>query len=321
MAPFQWTDIDHRLVVLKLVELGEEMRGRITADERRIQFENRLNMNSNTVPSAVLGMKQERADEWARRVYEIYCAVWQTQGGVKSAAFVRAVSVHIVRMLGARGSSIAHEFSLFARRTSFPGSLTVAHLKGIDLQMRQLQGRWQRRLEIEAKECEHTERRLRISQQTLQSARMDATNKPTEVLAIPQPSTGEGRPGVRVSESELNGRKPGRSPKVDRSFTVCAGALWRKAISDSHTQVSDDQLRQIASALDAAGHLPPSAHLEGKFAQELKAFNSRNSNSKIGSVKTWSQLVSLGDKDHLRGMRRLLSRCARRLNDNPLSAN
>src|SRR5258708_13229832 len=149
MASLRWADIDHRLVVLKLAELGEEMRGRITADERRIQFENRLNMNSSTVPSAVLRMKQERADEWARSVYEIYCAVWQTQGGVKSAAFVRAVSAQIVLMLGARASSIANQFSLFPRRTNFPAILKVPYLKGIDLQMRQLQGRWQRRLEIE----------------------------------------------------------------------------------------------------------------------------------------------------------------------------
>ena len=86
--------------------------------------------------------------------------------------------------------------------------------------------------------------------------------------------------------------------------------------------MSDDQLGQIASALDAAGHLPPSAHLEGKCAQELKAFNSRNSKSKVGSVKTWSQLISHGDKDYLRGMRRLLSRCAEKSNGgHPLSGN
>ena len=111
-------------------------------------------------------------------------------------------------------------------------------------------------------------------------------------------------------------------PRVDQSFVVFAGTLWRKAISGSHTPVSDDQLRQIASALDAAGHLPPSKHLEGQIALELKAFNSRNSNSKTGPVQTWSQLISLGDKDHLRGMRRLLSRCAKRLDDgHPLSGN
>ena len=69
------------------------------------------------------------------------------------------------------------------------------------------------------------------------------------------------------------------------------------------------------------GHLPPAAYLEGKCAQEIKYSNRRNSNSKIGPVMTWLELVSRGDKDHLRGMRRLLSRCSGRLNDHPLSGN
>jgi hypothetical protein len=54
------------------------------------------NRNSNTVPSLVLHMKQERVDEQARRVYEIYCDVWERQGYVKSAAFVRAVYARAV---------------------------------------------------------------------------------------------------------------------------------------------------------------------------------------------------------------------------------
>jgi hypothetical protein len=122
-------------------------------------------------------------------------------------------------------------------------------------------------------------------------------------------------------KGNTNRRKPGRIPRVAQAFVVCAGTLWRKAMSDSHSRVPDDRLEQIASALDAAGHLPPSALLEGKFAQELKAFNSRNSNSKTGPVKTWSRLISLGDKDLLRGMRRLLSRCARKFDKGHLSGN
>jgi hypothetical protein len=116
-------------------------------------------------------------------------------------------------------------------------------------------------------------------------------------------------------------RRPGRKARLPQEFVVCAGTLWRKASSNNTTQVPDDQLQLIASALDAAGHLPPSAHLEGKYARELKDFNSRNSNSKTGPVKTWTQLVSLGDKDNVRGMRRLLSRCAKKLGESCLSGN
>lgn len=115
--------------------------------------------------------------------------------------------------------------------------------------------------------------------------------------------------------------KPGRKPKVPEEFVTYAGNLWRKAISGTGTNVEHDQLREIAVALDEAGHLPPAAYLEGESAQEIKYFNSRHSNSKVGPIKTWCELVSHGDKDHLRGMRRLLSRCARRLNDHQLSGN
>src|SRR5258705_12635987 len=82
MPLVRWEDIDHRLVVLKLVDAQEEMRSRINADESLIRFESRLNMNSNTVFSLFLRMKKRRADEWAGGAYEIYCAVWQTQGCV-----------------------------------------------------------------------------------------------------------------------------------------------------------------------------------------------------------------------------------------------
>ncbi len=298
MPPFRWEDIDHRLVVLKLVDLSEAMSNRIKADERRIRFENRLNLNSNAVPSLILQMKVESADEKARREYEIYCSVWQTQGYVKCAAFVRAVRAHIVQMLGVRAKSIANEFSRSARATNLPVGLRTAHLNKLDLRMRQLQGRWHRRLEIEAKECGHDEQRASRAQQAAQKD-AEATGKiPTRKI-----------------------RKPGRRPKLAEPFVIRAGTLWRKAIADSLTKVSDDQLLQLAASLDTDGYFPPSEYLEDKYARDLKAFNSRNSKSQIGPIRKWVQLVSLDDKDYLRGMRRLLSRCAHKLDGRSLSGN
>jgi hypothetical protein len=317
MPLFRWEDIDHRLVVLKLVDLSEEMRSRIRADERRIRFENRLNLNSNTVPSLILQMKVERADERARREYEIYCEVWQTQGYMKSAAFVRRVCAHIVQMLGVRSNSIAHEFSRSARRTSLPFSLRAAHLNSLDLRMRRLQGRWQRRLEIEAKELEHAERRATLAEQQIQGRNV-GTNEASIMVTVEgsrQILAGGNRQGIHGQRVGPIMGKPGRRARLDRHFVEFAGTLWQKAASDNDSNVPVDKLLQIASALDLAGYLPPSEYLEGKYAKELKAFNSRNSNSKIGPIKTWSELVVRGDKDLLRGMRRLLSRCAEKVND------
>jgi hypothetical protein len=85
MPPFQWEDIDHSLVNLKLTDSAEDMHRKIKEDEGRIRFENRHNLNDNAVPSLVLRMEQEHADARAQEVYEIYCDAWLTQGHVKSA--------------------------------------------------------------------------------------------------------------------------------------------------------------------------------------------------------------------------------------------
>ena len=92
-------------------------------------------------------------------------------------------------------------------------------------------------------------------------------------------------------------------------FVSFAGVLWLKARRQS-AKITDEELSRIGWDLDEKGYIPPAKYLEKKYADELKTYNSRNSNSKAGTIKTWSQLVSVADKDHVRGMRRLLSRCA-----------
>jgi hypothetical protein len=107
-------------------------------------------------------------------------------------------------------------------------------------------------------------------------------------------------------------KRLGRAPTRTSEFVVFAGNLWRNALGrNSQTKVSNEELSQIGAKLDERGYIPPAKFLEASYANELKAFNSRNSNSRSGAIKTWSQLVSFADKDHLRGMRKLLSRCAK----------
>jgi len=67
MPLFRWEEVDHRLVSLKLTDLAEEMHKQIEQDEKRIRFENQGNLNRNAVPSLVLKMKQDRADDMAYR--------------------------------------------------------------------------------------------------------------------------------------------------------------------------------------------------------------------------------------------------------------
>ena len=184
-------------------------------------------------------MKEKRADEWAQKVYEIYCAVWQTQEYVKSALFVRGVCAHIVGMLRVRGNSIASEFSRFARRPNFPGSLTIAHLRSFELRIRQLQGRWQRRLEIEAKECEHAERRATLAKRNIQGPNVATKETPMGGTAegSRQIPAGGNHQKVHGTRGGPRTGKPGRRPRLGRPFVECVGTLWQKATSDSRSRV------------------------------------------------------------------------------------
>jgi hypothetical protein len=309
--PFRWEDIDHSLARLRLVDLSMEMNRLINADESRIRFEQRGNLNRNAVSTLILQMQQDRAEEWAQKTYDIYCDVWQKQGNAKSGAFLRAVFARgIHTTLRARAGAIASEFARYAVRTAFPTGLKQAHLRSLDLNMRRREDRWRRRIEIEAKECEHADRIAKSRTETpIYRQTSQKENFPGLVgESNRQPAAGSGQ---SVPDLSLGNRmRPGPRPKRSESFVVCAGKLWRAAMSNSGERVSIAQLAQIALELDAAKHLPPAEYLEDNCAREVRAFNSRHSRSEIGPVLTWSQLVSYGDKDHLQGMRRLLSRCA-----------
>ena len=196
MPAFRWEDIDQSLAGLRLLDLSIEMNRLIKGDKDRIHFEQRGNLNGNTVPSMVLQMQQDRADEWAQKVYEIYCDVWHKQGNAKSAAFLRAVFTRAIHpILRARAGSIASEFASFSVRTAFPTDLQQAHLRSLNLNMQRMEDRWRRRIEIEAKECEHADRIASAHLETLATRQTSQKGNPS--MSVPeldqQPAPGSGQ--------------------------------------------------------------------------------------------------------------------------------
>jgi hypothetical protein len=151
-----WNDIDHSLAGLKLTNLAEEMHEYIRKEEARIQFENRGNLNASATIHLILQMKEQCSHDLANKAYAIYCDVWQTQGRKKSASFVRAVyTFGILPILRARANAIAAECGRWASRTGLPLAISNPTLKAFKLRMEQLEDRWRRLLEAEAKECEY----------------------------------------------------------------------------------------------------------------------------------------------------------------------
>jgi hypothetical protein len=155
---FYWGLIDHALVRLKLTNLAEEMHQSTRAEIGQIQFDNLQNTNSQAVPTLIIAMHLRRTDESIEETYRVYCEVWEKQGGKKTADFVRAVSANAIPVIiSARTNAVIAELSGQRARTGSPIEPHNARMDNFKQSMNRLAARWARKLEIEAKECEHSE--------------------------------------------------------------------------------------------------------------------------------------------------------------------
>jgi hypothetical protein len=215
---FQWGLIDHRLVGLKLTNLAEEMHESIRAEIEQIQFENLGNSNSQAVPTLIIAMHLRRTDEWIEETYRAYCEVWEKQGGKKTGDFVRAVSANAIPVIiSARTNAVLGELSGRRART---GSLVEPHnarMESFKRSMGRLAARWARKLEIEARECEHSEGASQGEQhngfdqrENLRRAIIDRRleieriNRKLSNLPPPGSSSRFGQP-VRISQRAIDG--------------------------------------------------------------------------------------------------------------------
>ena len=311
---FRWEDIDQRLLSAKTFGLAREMQKRANDAERRITFETAQSGNSSGYLPRYFGFHEQLADEWAEKLYAAYCETWREQNRPLLPAFIRAVSDRaIAELLAARKSSVCGQLGLRAMRINEPLN---AHAIGEWMRrMDRLANRWQRTLGGDAVAAEYGA--------VKQSGFASGTAGYSEDVALEQSSGIAASPSRPISGAEP--RKCGRASVRPDRFVSVAGALWLAAREkNGSAKVSERQLREIASNLDEKQFVPPAQYLESDCAMQLKAFNSKNSNSKTGPIMTWSRLVTFADKDHLRGMRRLLSRCAaqtRNLSICPMSGN
>jgi hypothetical protein len=218
-APIQ---IDRRLVTLKGLDLSIEMNKKIKTEERRIRFENRLNLSGNAIASLVLKMKLERTDVWAQKLYEIYCDVWKIQGQIRTRRFIQSDCLQAVQSLIRTRTRVAsQEFRRTANTGNLTGPLRDALMNSFKLKMRRLEGDWDRRLEIDARECEHAERigRQGVDHSGGPSSASDSQNKnPKENGLIDNIGQGptDALPSPSLPTNDLNGGGGGRAPIEDK---------------------------------------------------------------------------------------------------------
>ena len=214
---FHWELIDHRLVGSKLTNLAEEMSESIRAEIGQIQFDNIGNSNSQTVRSQMIAMHLRRTDEWIEKTYNAYCEVWEKQGHPKTAAFIRAVSSHaIATIISARTNAVVAELSARRARTGSQIEPHNARIESFKRSMSRLAARWARKLEIEARECAHSEmanhsEQGRFDQQENlrraiagRKAEIERINRSLDNLAAPGSSSRFGKAGQISQRSIAN---------------------------------------------------------------------------------------------------------------------
>jgi len=129
------------------------------AEIGQIRFNNTGNSNSQTVPSQIIAMHLRRTDESIEKTYKIYCEVWEKQGHEKTAEFIRAVSSHVIPIItSARKMSVISQLSQERARTGAHIELHNARVERFKRSISRLAARWSRKLEIEARECAHSEK-------------------------------------------------------------------------------------------------------------------------------------------------------------------
>jgi hypothetical protein len=278
---FHLEQLDRRLLSPKIRTISQEMQKRSKKQRGVIALEVARSGNSAGYATRLFEFEEQLIEEWVPRVYAAYRKAWRQQNGVISPDFIRALSEGPVAMLiGARASAVREE--VVRRAAQISEEVPTVALSTWERIVARLASRWKENLECDAAVLEYRE-----------AARQESSGVASACIrSQKRRRNNSGRPRVRTEE-----------------FTTFAGQLWIAARNKCGARISNEDLARIACGLDDKGYVPPSDYLEPMHARELKAFNSKHSNSREGPILRWQQLVRIGDKDHLRGMRRLLSRC------------
>ena len=91
---FRWGDLDHKSIEEQLGNLKSKIKREIKADECLAPIPDHPTPGCFKTPRQLHSfevLQQERADDWIRRAYEIYCDDWQAKGGKRTQDFVYAV--------------------------------------------------------------------------------------------------------------------------------------------------------------------------------------------------------------------------------------
>jgi hypothetical protein len=237
-VPFNWKQVDERLSSIMLGKVSAEIRELITDDVGHIRFQNTHNGNSMAVPSERLQMHRLRTDEWAARLYEGYCEIWQTQRRHLSPEFLRGIATHAIGMLvSARKGSVADEFSREQRRTGNPdvGWLQPA-MDEFARAMARLLNKWEQTCEFDARTVQYMLESAREGS-AIKRAAWEVVTARARIRTL-EAAVASLEARIEMAERALNGMLIPETP------------AYRKASVEQSLSRLKDQRKELRASLD-----------------------------------------------------------------------
>jgi hypothetical protein len=155
-VPFNWQQIDQRLSSILQSKVSGEIRELTTDDVGHIRFQNMHNENSMTIPSQRLRMQRLRTEEWAARLYEGYCEIWQTQRMPISAEFLRGIVKNAISVLcSVRVNTVTYEFVQEQHRMRHDANWLKPALEAFKRDLQMLEHNWNQTAEFDARTVQY----------------------------------------------------------------------------------------------------------------------------------------------------------------------
>lgn len=246
--PFDWQQIDQRLSGILQSTTSTEIRKLITDDVGHIRFQNMHDENSMTVPSQRLQMQRLRTEEWAARLYEGYCEIWQTQRMPISAEFLRGIVQNAISTLcSARGGAVTGEFVREAHCTGSDANWLKPVLEAFKRDLQMLEHNWNQRAEFDARTVQYMlleapeSTARKIAAREVITARARVRTLEAMIASI------EAR--IAMAEQALNGMLTASTPQYRKRNVKQSLAKLREQRKELRSTLDEWQLRmQIALA-------------------------------------------------------------------------
>jgi hypothetical protein len=196
-----WKLLDQTLLHEKLSEIAEEMQLAISKDKGAALAKERKLGNSAAYCPERARLEGLHEEEWAEKQVQACLQVWEIQGYPLCPGLYRAIYSHLlVVCFSARKGSFTSELALEDHRTGRPGR-SQGTLSEFARETQRRSSRWNRKLDILARECEHACKRQMAADEVALRAGRDALRgqKEDDAVRYPREFTGEARNRVEAA--------------------------------------------------------------------------------------------------------------------------